>query len=308
MAIVKTDVRAEPLTPDTLTDFERAIPLPGERPLNPTRLRQLQHLLVADEFYGVDWHVGIDEETGQRYRLDGQHTTALLRHLLTIDRTDPEQADIPAFPEGLIASITTWKFTSVAEDATELFNMFNNPMSVRSNVDMRSVFRATFADLAGLDLQLIHKLLAGVAHAFKKLQSPFVVEFAGEHLYIPVRRFHGQLLYHEGVRRFIRWAAQFTDTRNHHFLAKSGIVASMLENWIEDAADATTWWTLVLNENHPDRDDESRDLAEALKKLAGGPKKSFSEDYHQKCSKSWRKHRKPAAPAAQVSAPVELQP
>jgi hypothetical protein len=295
MAIVKTDVTAKPLTPETLTEFERAIPLPGERPLNPTRLRQLERLVTQHEFYGVDWHVAVDQENGQLYRLDGQHSSVLLRQLLNTESANADEH--PAFPGGLLASITTWSFTSLDDEAAELFNMFNNPISVRTNTDMLSVFRARFTDLTEIDLGLLHKLLAGTAHAFKKLTSSIIVDFAGPHLYVPTRRYNGQLLYHEGVRRFVLWAAQFKESRNNHFLSKPGIVGSMLEQWAEDTADATLWWTLVLNESHPDPDDDSRELAEALKKLAGGPRKSFSEDYHQKCSRSWRKRRKMAAPA-----------
>jgi hypothetical protein len=295
--IKKMDVTLKPLTPETLTEFERAKPLPGERPLNPTRLRQLLQLIVADDFYGVDWHVAIDEETGELYRTDGQHTAALLRQLLNTDRSDPAHADDPPFPEGLLATVTTWRFTSVSEDASDLFNMFNNPMSVRTNTDMLAVFRAQFPDLAEQPLPLLHSLLGGVAHAFKELNSSIIVGFAGPHLAIPQRRFNGMLLYHEGVRRFVIWAAQFADSRNRHFLKKAGIVASVLENWIEDSTDATPWWTLVLNESHPDPDDDSRDLAEQLKRLAGGPRKSFSEDFHTKCSRAWRKRRKAAAPS-----------
>jgi hypothetical protein len=295
MTIVKTDVTAKPLTPETLSEFERAIPLPGERPLNPTRLRALERLVAEQAFYGVEWHVGIDQENGQLYRFDGQHTSALLRQLLDLGSEHTE--DRPTFPEGLLASITTWKFTSVEDDVTDIFNTFNNPISVRTNTDMLSVFRAHFAELAEIDLPLVHKVLAGAAHAFKKLTSSIIVEFAGPHFYVPARRFNGQLLYHEGVRRFVLWAAQFKESRNSHFLSKPGIVGSILEQWAEDPADATLWWTLVLNESHPDPDDDSRELAEALKKLAGGPRKSFSEDYHQKCSRSWRKRRKAAAPA-----------
>jgi hypothetical protein len=297
MSITKTDARSTPLTPESLADFEEALPLPGERPLNLTRVANLQRLITDGDFYGVDWHIGINQENGLRYRLDGQHTSHLLRKLLAIDRTDPGHTDDPVFPDGLIASLTTWVFTSVEEDATDLFNMFNNPMSVRTNTDMLSVFRAHFPELSDFDLALLNRLLAGCTHAFKKIHTPLILDFAGPHMYVPTRRFNGQLLYHEGVRHFVHWAAQFKEARLANFLGKAGIVASMLENWLEDPTDATLWWHLILNESAPDPDDESRELAEALKKLAGGPKKSFSEEYHTRCGRSWRRHRKTLAPA-----------
>ena len=304
MAIRKVGVEAKPLTPETLAEFEQAIAMPGERPLDPKRMRMLRDLISDETFHGVDWSIARCKEDGVTYRADGQHSSTLLRGLLK----DDSNGDEPEFPTGLLATITTYEIDSLADDGMELFEAFNRPESVRTNKDMLGVYKAGHSDLKGVSTDHLSGILAGVSYAFRHLTADSVEnvrtewdDYAG---YMPNRRHAGALLDLEAVRKFIFWTAQFAASTNSEFLKKPSIVAAMFKQWAESEEKATVWWSAVMNESG-DEDDESTDLADALNKLVGQTRSKVSPvDFLSRCERSWKKYRKQANGAMGLPAPA----
>lgn len=267
MGYRKIAVKGQPLTRALAHEHATLAPMPGEREVRPTRLTFLRVLLQDGAFAGPDWHRGLCVADGQMYRLDGQHTS----HLLS---TIP---DGETFPEGLLATVTTWEFDSLA-DAAPLFDVFNHPKSSRSNEDAMGVYRAQ------LPVEAINrKLLVAISHGIadwersRKDGKGWNLDPRHRGLYFGVPEY----------ATFAGWTAEFAAYRNVAFLNRSAIVAEMLATWKSDPAKATEFWTYVMRESHPDPDDSTRELADVFKSWLQKRSRP-NADFRRKAARAWR--------------------
>jgi hypothetical protein len=268
MAFAKTKVELQPLTPELAAEFAAMEQLAGERLLKAPRIRWLHELLEGHTFAGPSWAVAIQRTDGQVYRANGQHSSHVLSHL-------------PAtltFPENLLVTIETYEFDT-HEDAFDIFDLFDNPKSVRNNVDAIGRFSVQHPNLVDLDRNYLYTLAGGINAYDARLPDGL--------LNVPPR--HRGLLFENPLyREFTRWAAPYLDCKNHVFLSKAGVVAEILTAYIDDPDRARQFWDLVFAENHPDVDHETRELAESLKNLSKRPR-VLPDAYQKAARKFWRR-------------------
>src|SRR5690349_20718178 len=106
MAFKWLKVDTDDLTPELAKEFYELTPLPGERALNPRRREYLLDQILGGTFTCPTWYVGICRRDGNKYRLDGQHSSYVLSNL---------PKGVP-FPADLKALIQTYEFDSINED------------------------------------------------------------------------------------------------------------------------------------------------------------------------------------------------
>jgi hypothetical protein len=274
----KVSVECAPLTPELAQSVCTMRPLPGERALRSSRRNYLEAMLIKNLFNGPEWSVGVCLATGETYRLDGQHSSDLLVNL-------PE--GMP-FPEDLLATVTHYEFDSM-EDAPDLFNLFNNPKSVRNNTDMMGTYSAQAPGLEGCDYS--REFLVDVADGLYESERVSTVEDPP-----PVKfgaRDRGLYFSYKPRPDFIavtHWLATFRETRNAAFLKRSVIVGDMIGQWRTDQEDANAFWSLVFSEAHPDPDHSSRLLATwLLQQLASAKQpKLHMEAFRKKARQMWK--------------------
>lgn len=287
MAIKKLAAQLIKLTPDTLADFSQAIPLPGERSVKARRTAQLRRLIQAGHFYGLDWARGRCRLDGRVYRLDGQHTTKLLNELLA----HPDPA-VP-FPADLPITLVEWEFDSIEADAPTLFNTFNNPLSVRSNTDMMETYQAFYPELAGIDVALLMKAMNGVLYYEKQQHDRAKKKDPDARRLQFDARDMGVELHADRYRAFILWLVGFQELRLFkRTVTRSGLVASLYADWLENAETAQQFWTLVLSESAPDPDDETRSFAEQLKRMNADRKKVTQGEFFKEAAKAWKRYKR----------------
>lgn len=291
MAIKKLRAQLIELTPTILAEFAQARPLPGERSVKERRMTQLSRLMESGQFHGLDWARGYCRADGHTYRFDGQHTSKLLSEILDRANEHP-RAQLP-FPAGIPITLVDWEFDSVDTDAPAIFNMFNNPLSARSNTDMMETYQAFYPDLAGIDVSLLMKAMNGVTyyekqqHEKAKKKDP-----TARRLQFDTRDM-GVELHTDRYRAFILWLVGFQDLRLFkRTVSRAGLVASLYADWLENAETAQQFWTLVLSESAPDPDDETRSFAEQLKRMNADRKKVTQGEFFKEAAKAWKRYKR----------------
>jgi hypothetical protein len=276
----KVTVESVPLTPELAAQFARMVPLPGERCLRPTRRAYLAAQLLRRKFSGPDWADGTCKTDGITYRLDGQHSSDLLANL-------PTGAE---FPADLLATITHYEFDSM-EDAADVFNLFNNPRSVRNNADMMGVYAARVPGLETFS----REFLVDVSNGLYEFEAQRKRRGAKDAVLLGPRDRGLYFLYPNRPEfvTMLEWLAAFRELKNAMFLHRPVIVSEMLAHRMAAPTVADVFWPLVYTETHADPDHETRVLAEAFRELlavASRPKLDQSV-FRRKTQRAWRQFR-----------------
>jgi len=284
MGFRKVDVKLESLTPELARSFAGMQPFQGERSLKSARLNFLRRHVKAGTFSSPTWADAMQRGTDHRYRLNGQHSSAMLAALT------PEE-----FPLGLLVTIETYEFDSVDEDAFALFDLFDNPKSARDNTDALGVDIAAYEDLRAVDRKFAGKAAAGIAY-FEGLKKD------GGVLHDARRR--GIYFADLDNRRFLLWIWPFHDAL-HVGLLNPPVMAEVYADWKYNAAMAQEFWTLVLYESHGDPDHETRELSRVLKEMKQAEK--APEYFYARVRKAWNRYRRLRELEAKTSAPSPTQ-
>src|SRR5262245_25512527 len=285
----KTNVTLETCDRAFAIAFSTMPALEGERLLKPARLASLRNHVKTGTFVSPTWAVVVDKNTGNRYRANGQHSSMVLAEL-----TEAEWQTY--FPKGLLVTVEEFTTDDLDNDTFLIFDIFDNPVSARANVDVMNLHRSHYADLADVSPQVLVNLMDGFALYQKGLKSP---DGKSKGTVLPPRQ-RGAYLENEETRKFAIWAAPFAATLHGWMLHKSGIVAEMVGHWNFDQRIADNFWQLVLNESHKDPDHETRELSRTLKDWASKPKVS-QEKFRKETAKQWRRFR-----IVQSTPPLEL--
>lgn len=272
MSFLKTNVDGIPLTQDFLTEFCKLPQMPGERVLRPKRIMFLLGKLRSGKFVGAEWHVAIDRETEIKYRVDGHHSSVMLSTL---------PSDVP-FPTGLLMSLTTYECDSLGEDGADIFNLFNNPESVRNNDDAMEMYRARVTEVSAIESRLLGKIAMGIIEYNKEMANK-----GSKSAVVYKSRNSGLYWENPTMVQFACWAAAFNETKNAAFLARSPIVTEMFVDWQSNTDHATEFWELVFKESHPEPDHHTRELADTFKSWLS-EKKHKQNDYRKKAATAWK--------------------
>ena len=252
MALRKEIFEQRNLTQEFAAKFDAMTPLPGERRRKERRLRFLLDKLRQGHFYSPHWAMGVELQTGQRYRLDGQHTSYLLTHL-------PQDVQ---FPVGLSVMLETVEFDSVVEDALDLFDKYNPPESARTNDDVMGLYQSQYPEFKEFNPGFLLNVAAGLNRHEAGLQDGRA---------LPARQ-RGMLWANPSYREFALWAGQFQGpkdvTLNFRFLRKPIIVAEMFADMCAHREAAGEFWGHVFRADVANPHDETRQLADELNKLS----------------------------------------
>ena len=268
------------LTKEVAVKHSTMTPLPGERELKPSHMEYLESLVRDGLFTTCYWIVVWDKKTGKLHRVDGQHSSTML-------------ARLPAelFPAGIQVVMTTYVSDDLEADTPALFEMCNNPHSVRNNADKMGFYRSSYKELAMIPSRFLVQVAAGYhyylrASAVKNGHNPKMWD----------TRNHGQYLNDAPpLRSFSLWlykwekaAAEGNKVPNRWIISKPGIVSVVYESWKTDPKIATEFWGHVMLDDHPSRDDVSRELSRILNKWRVGSEKKSQNMYHRQSSNAWQ--------------------
>jgi hypothetical protein len=270
----KTNVTLENCTQELASTFATMPALEGERSLRPSRIAYLDGCRKAGTFAAPTWAVVIDKITGVKYRANGRHSSTMLSNC------PPEE-----YPAGLLVTIEEYTTDDLTHDAFLIFDLFDNPRSVRTNTDVMGLHRAHYPELKTVDDTLCVALCNGIA----------MFEAGREKGIVLVSRQRGGYLQHENYRSFIVWAATaLAGTKHDRLLKKPGVVAEMIANRGSEPSAADEFWRLVFTESHPDADHETRELSRTLLEWARKKPMVGQDRFRRESSKQWRRFRRNA--------------
>ncbi len=264
--------------------------LPGERELKTARVKFLKDHVKLGSFVGPGWAVATSRVTGERYRINGQHSSTMLASLT------PE-----AFPQGLLATIDYFMFDSLREDSPGLFNLFDHPRAARTDTDYMGIHRAAHEDLSDIDNPFLVKTTNGIAFLAKTrreelrkrleagLESPTSEVTAEEVAKLINHRDHGTFFHEARYREFAIWLWQWHGTKNAAFINRAGIVSEILNDWEKSVPIATEFWRNVMFEDVADSEDDSRQCAEALR-VMGVKRQAKQEDFQKRARRHWNRY------------------
>jgi hypothetical protein len=295
--ITKEKVELTPLTPEVAQRFASMTAVPGERPKRSSRLKYFETLLRTGQFTSPNWAQALVEIGGgeQIYRVDGQHTSEVLA-----------TCDPVMFPQGAVVTVTTYRASEA--DLPALFDMFDNPISARSNTDKMSVYVPKFDELDGIDRGFLAKAAAGIDYYFREAARDAARDAARENPSGAIpwearmypKREHGLYFEDERSRTFAVWLHQWDKAKHSWLIGKPGIVAEIFSDWRHVPAVAEHFWAQVFAESNPDPNDDTRELISTLKDWSHKVPKIKQEKFRQRAKRIWDRYRK----AVTVEAPA----
>ena len=262
-----------PLTRPLAERFAQMTPLPGERALRPARVRFFEARVQDTTFNSPNWSLTTIGDSDHEYRADGQHTS----HVLALC-TDEQ------FPEHLLVTINTYHLDS-EEDRVQLFDLFDNPNSARTNLDKMGIFIATHTDLAHIeDRAYLSKVAHGIDYHNRegKLETHTARDF-GMYFDVPVNR------------AFANWLYRWHEAEHAWMIGKPGVVAEIYADWLSYPALAADFWGQVITESNPDPDDDTRELARTLKDWSRKQPRFKQDKFRVRAKKTWDRFRRIAA-------------
>ncbi len=280
----KVDVKKEALTPPLAQKLFSMPGLPGERALQPRRVAFLRNHIAKGSFVGPDWAIATDLSTGQQYRINGQHSSSVLAGL-----------DDALFPANLLASVTYYECDVLKDDSPDLFDLFDNPRSARSDTDHMGTMRAQFPDLiaAGVDNRFLVRVTDGINLNQQERRESLLKNPVNQAHLIKLwpHRERGMYFTDPAFRAFAIWLWQWNGSKHWTYVSRSGIVSEILDDFRYNPSIATEFWGFVFYENHPDKDDESHSLSTALDAMRSKPR-AKPADYHRMAKKHFTRFRK----------------
>lgn len=267
-----------PLTRELAIRFSEMKQMPGERALKDTRLKYFNTKLRTREFQSPNWAVAVVD--GVEYRADGQHTSRTLA-------TCP----IEQFPIDLKVTINTYALDSLDERAI-VFELFDNPVSARSNTDKLGVYVADFSDLDEVDRAFLSRAAHGIDYYYRDLGKNHEQENQPR---VYQTRDHGLYFTESQHREFGVWLYTWHNAEHAWMLMKPGIVAEIFADWVVYPAMATRFWGEVLTESNPDPDDETRELSRTFKEWSRRQPRIRQDKFRARAKKTWDRYKRLAA-------------
>lgn len=215
------------LTESQLEALEELKVVPGERDMKLPRLKFVRELIAKEEFNRVDWASCHCKGDGTTYRVNGQHTSAVLREMLA---DNPDWAIGVEFPAGVPVVFTRYECDTV-EDLGDVFDQFDNHRSTRKPEDKLGIFMAQHTDMIGIDKQLCSKVLSGIAWGVNNVPS---IQAVCEGHSPGDAYSRGILLTLDVVRDFVDLMHQHAGSPFREWQQKSGIIARLFDLFIVD--------------------------------------------------------------------------
>jgi hypothetical protein len=281
-----------PLTRELAHQFKDLTPVPGERPLRQSRLNFFQRHLRDHTFGSPYWAKAIIGQTEEERRADGQHTSYTLA-----------TCDDSLFPQGISVTVTVYHLDDISELA-QLFDLFDNPQSARTNAEKLGIYIADYAELLPLDRGYLNKLAHGIDYYLRDC-----IEAGQKDVHVYPQRQQGTYYKEPGNRQFALRLYALCEAKNSWMFNKPGIVAEMYFDCLTHPDIAQQFWREVMTESNPDVEDESRILATALRDYALKQPRVRQDKFRASAQKYFTRYRKThgasnAGPETAPMAPV----
>jgi hypothetical protein len=253
--IAKKSAVLLPLTKELAAKIANLPGLPGERPVKPERIAFHLARLRERAFLSPNWAIGIAKDTGLEYRANGQHTSKIISEL-SLD-------DMELVPDNV--TLDTYEMDSVNEDGAALFEIFDHPITMRSNEDAIGVALSGHLDMNGRDRKFMVAVGRAINFYRNDIRRREPDKAKGMRLY-GIRE-TGNYFHEFENRRFALWIEQWVGSQNAWMIRVPAVTAEIFADWKAAEEMATMFWNYVFTETHPDSDDETRDLARRLNEL-----------------------------------------
>jgi hypothetical protein len=280
----------KPLTVGLAKQIYEMPPLRGEREFKESRAKYLLDRIRSGEFADPIWATCfVSGDPDRVFRANGQHSSYQLSHL-------PPDVPFPKRPDGTpqTALIEVYELDSV-NDAPKLFDKFDNPKSVRSNVDYMQQSRVAYPELAYIKTSLLSRLCNGIElwESTSGREASRGKGVKGSNVKPSLRgvstRYRGDL--HLAIpenRQYLLWLAPFSAELHGKFLGRPPITAEIYGAWRTNQQLAEEFWSYVLKESHPEPDDETRELARELSTAM--QRRSVSNMLRTRSRTVWRRY------------------
>lgn len=249
--ITKVNSTMVPLTRELAQQFKDMQPVPGERPLRQTRLNFFLNHLRHKTFNSPNWAKAVIDETNEEYRADGQHTSNVLA-----------TCDESLFPQGLQVTVGTYRLTGT-DDLADLFDLFDNPLSARSNADKLGIYIADYEEFRQIDRSFLNKIAHGIDYYYRD-----AIGAGHQGVTVFGQRQHGLYFHDPAHRAFALWLYPLREAKHSWMFTKPGIAAEIYADWQGHPELAQRFWREVMTESNPDVEDETRELATTLRDWA----------------------------------------
>lgn len=253
----------------------RTMDPPHDRPLSERRLAIYERMLKSGCFRPVTWATCMCFETGQEYRINGQHTSTLL-------------ASVEPLPE-FYAVVESYEADTL-EDVAKLWATFDSRISTRTNSDINVSFAASIEELKHLPSRFISMMVT--AASYDKWQDGYASIPAPE---------RAELLL-DNIE-FCQWCESLivgTGNSSRH-IARGPVVAAMHATFTKSRRAATDFWTAVRDETGATPDLPDRKLAKWLNSFrvdsgqgatAAKSRRAKQREFYVKSLHSWNAWRK----------------
>lgn len=283
--IKKISSELRPLTRELALQFTQLPALPGERQLKPARLKFFEARLRDQTFNSPNWAKAIIEGDKIEKRADGQHTS----HILS-------SCENNLFPTDLNVTVSTYHLDLESERA-RLFDLFDNPMSSRTNSDKMGVFVASHSNLTNLEKSHLAKIARGIDFYYRDILR----EQKDADITLFVSRDHGLYFDKPQNQNFAIWLDTWESAEHGWMISKPGIVAEIYADWLHSADLAGRFWEQVMTESNPDPEDDTRELSRILKEWDHKQPRVTQDKFRSRAKKMWERYRRMADPKSKAA-------
>jgi hypothetical protein len=254
--LVKTETLL--LTRELAIQFKSMQPLRGERQRKESRCKFFRAHLREGTFGSPFWKQCTIGDSDTMFRCDGQHTSWVLAELSEAD-----------FPQGLTVVIATYHLDSLA-DASPLFDMFDNPVSARSQEDRTGFYSSIHPELDGIPVAFLTKTAKIVGSYRQEMNSSLNDE--GEWLRVYPARERGLYFEDRTACEFAVWLYRFNNAMNSWILRlDTDLLAALVYQWTKSPHEATELWSDVFSSSSADPSSVSVELRDILREMRKTP-------------------------------------
>jgi hypothetical protein len=249
-----------------------AMPMLGmDRKLSDVRVGAYIKMIELGAMRPVPWAVAKCIETGETYRVNGQHTS---NAYMAVDQ----------IPTGSYAIMEHYVCDTI-EDVAHLWQTYDSSLGMRNNREIMQAFAATSDKLVGISTNVL-MLCAG---AIRVANDDGFVKNAHRRDTMAQR---AEELLNNGD--FAQWLDDRFSRKTHAHIMRSGVVASMFMTWKRCHRDAEIYWTEIRDESNPDNQSASRRAAKWLTQMHTRKKSNpgVVREQYVRCLLWWNAFRK----------------
>lgn len=253
-----------PLTDELLREFSDLPGGPTERTFKEDRVAHLKEKVLSGAAIPFIWAIG--ELNGERFRLNGQHSSAMLRNL------DGQR------PPGLMVHLDHYKVED-RPGLVRLFRQFDDRKSQRDPSDVAGAYQHLEEDLEKVDRKIAKLAIEGIAWFEWNVTSNKTL--VGDDRY--------SLFNQSGTHPFLIWCGDIFDVKTKE-LEHPAILAAMWATWQKTQDHAREFWKLVAHGGVLGNDTHQATMLDewlkTAKTLKNKPKPKPGE-YYNACVYMW---------------------